>query len=70
MIDVAGQLTIGLAIGAFEGEEDIAGLPVPMKIVEVRVERMIGSIKIRVAVVNYFVQSEIKPYRLKVSFGN
>ena len=68
MVDVAGKLAVGLAVSTFECEEDVARLPVPMKIVEARVERMLGGVKIRVAMVNCFAQSYTKAYRLKISF--
>jgi hypothetical protein len=52
------QSFLGGAKLSFESEEDIASSPVPVKIVEIGIERMIGGVLGRISMVFFFGNSE------------
>jgi hypothetical protein len=52
------QFFLGGAKLSFESEEDIASSPVPVKIVEIGIERMIGRVLGRISMVFFFGNSE------------
>ena len=61
MVDITARqfVTTGTPV-AFDSEKDVTALPVPVEVVDIRVERMIGGILGRVRVVGFFVRPDFK----------
>ena len=55
---------------SFECHEDVAALPVPVQVVEVRVERMIGCVLGGIGVVRFLVRPDVERDRVIGARGN
>jgi hypothetical protein len=60
MVGVARRLIVSFSEIAFQGEEDVASLPVPVEAIEVGVEGVIGRIFRNIGMIGFFVGTEIE----------
>jgi len=60
MVGVARRLIVSFSEIAFQGEEDVASLPVPVEAIDVGIEGVIGRIFRNIGMIVFFVGSEIE----------
>jgi hypothetical protein len=60
MVGVARRLFISFPEIAFQGEEDVASLPVPVEAVEVWIEGVVGRKLRNIGMIGFFVGAKIK----------
>ena len=60
MVGVARRLIVSFSEIAFQGEEDVASLPVPVEAIEVGVEGVIGRKFRNIGMIGFFVGAKIK----------
>ena len=60
VVNEASELLLGIPVFPFEREEDVAGFPIPMKLVDVRIQRMVVGEFGWVSVIDLFWNSDRK----------
>ncbi len=58
VVDEALQFFFGVAVFSFEGEEDVSAFPVPVEIVEIGVEGVVGGVLGGVSMVFFFWKAD------------